>query len=248
MKINYVHNLNSLTVREIKKYQDSLKHNLTLKNQFEFSDIKICAGVDVAYWEQENKTYGACSIVLINLEDKSIVGKFSSCSEVSSEYIPGFLSIKELPLIIDTVSKIPDNLAPDLFIFDGNGILHPKNMGIASHASFFLNKPTIGVSKSCLKINNLTYIEPKNKNFAYTYIKINGKTKGVAFRSHKNTNPIFISPGNFIDLETSIAFIKLLINDDSKLPIATRYADIETHKLRKVYKQKILAQIKSSNK
>lgn len=235
MEINYIHSLDDLNIKKIKKYQDSLKHNIDLTNKVNIEDINICAGVDVAYWNIEEKTYGACSIILINFKNKNIVGKFSSYGEVNSEYVAGFLSVKELPLIIETALKIPSHLEPDLFIFDGNGILHPKSMGIATHASFFLNKPTIGVAKSYLKINNVDYIEPKNKNFAYTKIKIKGNVKGVAFRSHKNTNPIFISPGNFIDLETSIQCVELLINKDSKLPIATRYADIETHKLRKMY-------------
>lgn len=238
MEINYIHEINDLTTKKLKKHQDYLKHEITLTNCLKLEDINICAGVDVTYWTQNEKTYGACSIVLINFKNKNIIDKFFSFSEVSSEYIPGLLSIKELPLILKTASTIPENLTPDLFIFDGNGILHPKNMGIASHASFFLNRPTIGVSKSCMKINNLKYIEPKNKKFSYTHIKINGKTKGVAFRSHKNTKPIFISPGNFIDLETSVECVKLLIDNDSKLPIATRYADIETHKLRKMYEKK----------
>lgn len=238
MKINYIHTLEDLDIKKIKKYQDSLKHSIDLTNKIDISEINICAGVDVAYWNKNNKTYGGCSIILIDFKNKKVINKFSTCGEVSSEYITGFLSIKELPLIIETAKKIPPALEPDLFIFDGNGILHPKSMGIATHASFFLNKPTIGVAKSYLKIHNTDYIEPKNKHFAYTEIKIKNKIKGVAFRSHKDNKPIFISPGNFIDLETSIKCVELLITDDSKLPIATRYADIETHKLRKTHLNK----------
>lgn len=235
MDINYVHSLENLDIKKIKEYQDSLKYQINLTNKIEIADIKICAGVDVAYWEKDKKSYGACSIVLIDFKTKEIIKKLSSYREVTSEYITGFLSVKELPLIIETASKIPKFLEPDIFIFDGNGILHPKSMGIATHASFFLNKPTIGVAKSYLKIHNTDYIEPKNKAFSYTKIKIKDKTKGVAFRSNRDTKPIFISPGNFIDLDTSIKCIEYLITKDSRIPIATRYADIETHKLRKRY-------------
>lgn len=235
MKINYIHSLDDLNIKKIKKYQDFLKHNIDLTNKLDIMDINTCAGVDVAYWNNNDKAYGVCSIVVLDFKDKKILGKFSSYGEVNPEYVAGFLSVKELPLVIETAKKIPSHLEPDLFVFDGNGTLHPKSVGIATHASFFLNKPTIGVAKSCLKIHNLNYVEPKNKDFAYTEIKIKDKVKGVAFRSHKNTKPIFISPGNYIDLDTSIKCIELLINKDSKLPIATRYADIETHKLRKFY-------------
>lgn len=235
MDINYVHSLENLDIKKIKEHQDYLKHQINLTNKISIDDIKICAGVDVAYWNKDDKSYGACSIVLIDFKSKGVIKKFSSLGEVHSEYVAGFLSVKELPLVIETVKKIPSFLTPDLFIFDGNGILHPKSMGIATHASFFLNKPTIGVAKSYLRIHDTDYIEPKNKRFAYTEIKIKDKTKGVAFRSHKDTKPIFISPGNFIDLETSIKCIERLITKESKIPIATRYADIETHKLRKLY-------------
>lgn len=235
MNINHVHSLDNLTIKKLKKYQDYLKHDIDLSNRISIDDIKICAGVDVTYWEKNNKTYGACSIVLIDFKSKKIIKKFSSYSEVTSEYLSGFLSCRELPLIIQTASKIPPLFEPDIFLFDGNGILHPKNMGIATHASFFLNKPTIGVAKTCLKMHNLEYDEPKNKQFAYSFINVNHKSKGVAFRSHKDSKPIFISPGNYIDFETSIKCVELLIEKDSKLPIPTRFADIETHKLRKLY-------------
>lgn len=235
MNINYIHDLKNLNIKNLKEHQDNLKHEISLVNKIEIDDIKICAGVDVAYWDKDGQSFGACSIVLIDFKSKNILKKFSSVGTVTSEYVAGFLSAKELPLVIETASKIPDFLEPDIFIFDGNGVLHPKSMGIATHASFFLNKPTIGVAKSFLKINNVDYIEPKDKQFSYTEIKIKSKVKGVAFRSHKNTKPIFISPGNFIDLETSIKCVESLINKESKLPIATRYADIETHKLRNLY-------------
>lgn len=235
MKIHYIHSLDNLDIKKIKKYQDLLKKNININNKVDMNKINICAGVDVAYWEKNNKTYGACSIVLIDFKTHKTLNKYFFHEEVTPNYIAGCLSIKELPIIIKTASKIPNHLTPDLFVFDGNGILHPKNMGIATHASFFLNKPTIGVAKNYFKINNTNYTEPKNKEFAYTEIKIKNNTKGVAFRSHKNTSPIFISPGNFIDLNSSIECIKSLIDSESRIPIATRYADIETHRLRKIY-------------
>ena len=235
MNVNYVHDIENLDIKKLKKCQDSLKHQINLANTVDTNKIKICAGVDAAYWEKDNVSYGACSIVLIDFKTKKVLKKIHHYDIVNPNYISNYLSLRELPLIIKTISKIPPSLEPDLFILDGNGILHPKSMGIATHISFFINKPTIGVAKSYSKIHNIEYIEPKNKEFAYTNITIKGKTKGVAFKSHKNTNPIFISPGNFIDLETSIECVKQLIDKDSKLPIPTRYANIETHKLRNMY-------------
>lgn len=235
MEINYIHDIFNLDVNTLKEYQDDLKTKLNLDIKLDTKDIKICAGVDVSYWEKNNKTYGACSIVLLDFNTKKIIKKVSSYDVVKSEYNSGYLSIRELPLIIKTASLIPNAYKPDLFIFDGNGILHKNGIGIASHASFFLNTPTIGVSKSLSKINNLEYTKPINKNNSYSYIKIKGEIKGVAFISHKDTNPIYISPGNCIDVDSSIECIKELIDKRSKLPLPTRLADIESNKLRKIY-------------
>ena len=235
MKINYIHDISNLNINKMKEFQNNLKSKLNTNIKLDISNIKICAGVDVSYWNKNNKTYGACSIVLLDFNTKKIVKKVNSYDLIKSEYNSGYLSTRELPLIIKTASLIPDQYKPDLFIFDGNGILHKHGIGIASHASFFLNTPTIGVSKSLSNINNLIYIKPENKNNSYSYIKIENEIKGVAFISHKDSNPIFISPGNYIDIDSSIKCVRKLIDSQSKLPLPIRLADIESNKLRKIY-------------
>jgi deoxyribonuclease V len=105
-------------------------------------------------------------------------------------YIPGYLSFRLLPLIINTYKLLNHNT--DLIIFDGNGYLHYRNMGIATHASFYLKKPTIGVGKSYLKIENTNYIMPKDEDGAYTDIIIKEKVYGRVLRTHTRVKPIFI--------------------------------------------------------
>ncbi|MBC2580953.1 hypothetical protein HGI79_11770 [Clostridium sp. DJ247] len=83
------------------------------------------------------------------------------------------MSIKLNTSILKAAKKI--TVAPDIFMFDGNGYLHHNNMRIATHASSFLNKPTIGVAKSYLKINNVDFTMPENKVAAYTDIVIGGR-------------------------------------------------------------------------
>lgn len=235
MNINMIHDLENLTLDTIKEHQEKLKSKIDLTNKIQIEDIKICAGVDIAYWEKDNTSYGVCSIVLIDFKSKKVLDKVSSFGEITADYIAGYLTMRELPLIMEAVKNIPPHLEPDLFMFDGNGILHPKSMGIATHASFFLDKPTIGVAKSYLRISDIDYTQPPNNEFAYTNIEIDNEIRGVAFRSHKDTKPIFISPGNFIDIESAILCTKELMTKESKLPITTRYADLETHILRDLY-------------
>ena len=235
MKINYIHSISDLTINKLKYIQKDLQDKIDLNTKLNINKIKICAGVDVSYWTKNDKTFGVCSIILLDFNTKKVIKKFYSYGLVESNYISGYLSIRELPLILKTTSLIPDTIKPDLFIFDGNGILHQNCFGIATHASFFLDTPTIGVSKSLSKIDNLHFENPKNISNSYSYISIDNSIRGVAFISHKDNKPIFISPGNFIDIDTSVECIKRLIDKESKLPLPTRLADIECNKLRKIY-------------
>lgn len=89
-------------------------------------------------------------------------------------------------------------------MFDGNGYLHYRHMGIATHASFFLNKPTIGVAKSYLKIQDVDFIMPENLKGSYTDIVINNEIYGRALRTRINVKPIFDSCGNWLYFNNAI--------------------------------------------
>lgn len=227
MKIKEVHNFNIYEESEFIKIQNELKENIILKNTFDISSIRLVAGVDLAYWEDGNKQYGTCCIVIIDYNSKEVVEKVNSVGEIKVPYVPGFLAFRELPLVIEASKKLV--VEPDVFIFDGNGYLHFNHMGIATHASFFLNKPTIGVAKSYLRVNGADFNMPENEEGSYTDIIINGEVYGRTLRTRKDVKPIFISCGNNVDLETSTEIVLNLINNESRLPIPTRLADLETH-------------------
>lgn len=231
MKINYIHDFNMYTEEEFYKIQTTLAKNVSLKNNFDIKDIKTCAGIDLAYWTQDNKEYGGCSIVVIDIETKEVLEKVSSYGVINEPYIPGYLAFRELPLVLKAVEKL--NIEPDIFMFDGNGYLHFNHMGIATHASFFLNKPTIGVAKSYLKINNVDFQMPGNEFGEYKDIIINGEVYGRVLRSRKDVKPIFVSCGNYIDLKTATEIVLNLINKESRIPIPVRLADLETHIIKK---------------
>lgn len=233
MDIKQVHRFDLKTEEEFNLIQANLGKNIVLSNNFNIDSIKLCAGVDLAYFEKNNIQYAVCSIVVVDYITKSIVEKTYSVGKVDIPYIAGYLAFRELPLIIEAVKKL--RIEPDIFMFDGNGYLHFNHMGIATHASFFLNKPTIGVAKSYLKIKNTDYIEPKNIVNSYTDIIIDNEVYGRALRTHLNVKPIFISCGNYIDLDTTTNIVINFINDESRIPIPTRLADLETHKLRAIY-------------
>lgn len=233
MKINYVHDFNMELEEEICKIQTTLSKNISLKNNFDIKDLKTCAGVDIAYWTHDDKEYGGCSIVVIDMETKEVLEKVSSYGVINEPYIPGYLAFRELPLILKAVEKL--NIDPDIFMFDGNGYLHFNHMGIATHASIFLNKPTIGVAKSYLKIDGVDFEMPDDEIGAYKDIIINNEVYGRTIRTRKGVKPVFISCGNYIDLDTATEITLKFVTKESRIPIPTRLADIETHIIRKEF-------------
>ncbi|WP_042209045.1 endonuclease V [Paenibacillus durus] len=211
--------------------QSDLSHKIRLKNSFAREDIRLIAGVDLAYWEEGEATVACCCICVLDFSTKKIIEIKSLIDEVNVAYMPGYLSFRELPLIMQTFKKLSND--PDLVMFDGNGYLHPRNMGIATHASFHLNKSTIGIAKSYLKINSVDFIMPSNNVGAFTDIVINRIVYGRALRTHKNVKPIFVSCGNWIDIDTATEITLELINNESRLPIPVRQADLETKKIKR---------------
>ncbi len=218
------------------KIQNQLKKFIILNNDLDYNKLEKVAGVDLAYWKEEDKEYAVCSIVIIDYNTKKVLEKVYSIGEINFPYIPGCLAFRELPLVLETVKKL--KIMPDIYLFDGNGYLHPRHMGIATHAFLYLKKPTIGVAKNYYKINNTDFIMPKNFVGAYTDIVINGEVYGRVLRTHKNVKPIFVSVGNYIDLDISTNIVNRLISKESHLPIPLRIAHIETCKIKRRYSSK----------
>lgn len=218
-------------INELEKLQKQLSSNISLKNTFKLTDIKLVAGIDIAYWSNEGIDYGVCCIVVFDYLTKAIIEEVHHIDKIEFPYISGYLAFRELPLVLDTVKKLKN--FPDLYMFDGNGYLHNRHMGIATHASFYLKKPTIGVAKTYLKINNVDFIEPENELGSYTEIVVNEEVYGRTLRTRENVKPIFVSCGNWIDLDTATHVVLHFVEKNSRLPITTRYADLATHEVRR---------------
>lgn len=208
--------------------QNELTKDISLCDSFEISALKTVAGVDLAYWKNDGGEYAVCCIVVIDFATHKVMEKKHFSGRIEVPYMPGFLAFRELPLVLKTVELLETN--PDIFVFDGNGYLHPRHMGIATHASFYLGKPTFGVAKSYFRVDKQTdYVEPENEAGSYTDIVIGDEVYGRALRTHKNVRPVFVSVGNQISLETACDLALKLTDKDSHIPVPTRLADLETH-------------------
>ena len=213
------------------KEQEKLLSKIQKQNCIDINKIHYIAGVDLAYWKDNNVEYAVCCIVVIDFQTKNVVEKKSSKGKITVPYIPGCLAFREIQLVLETVELLEHNI--ELYVFDGNGYLHPRHMGLETQAGILLDKPSIGVAKSYFKVENTNYIEPENEKFAYEDIIIKNEVYGRVVRTHKNVKPIFLSIGNKIDLDTAMQVIIDTTSDESHIPMPTRLADIMTHEMRK---------------
>lgn len=220
----------ALSLEKAISIQNALRPKIKLCS-CDIESFQVVAGVDLAYWTEGNEECAVCCIVVLERETKKVIENEYTFGKIDVPYIPGCLAFRELPLILETVKKL--HMQPDLYTFDGNGYLHPRHMGIATHASFYLNKPTMGVAKKYYKIDDTELVLPPNEKNAYTDIVINGEVYGRALRTIVNVKPIFVSVGNYMDLDTATKVACEFTNSESHIPLPTRLADIETHKMRK---------------
>lgn len=230
MDIHYVHSF-SLPPSQFQNLQDQLAEQLAVTCPLSLKEIRLCAGVDLAYWRDGEEERGVCSIVVIDTRTHEVVEQTASTGIIDIPYIPGYLAFRELPLIIKAAEQL--TVTPDVFLFDGNGVLHPRRMGIASHAAFFLNRPTAGVAKSYFKVNGIDVMPPGRRKGDFTDIRINHEAVGRALRTVNDVKPVFVSAGNWMDLESAVRLVFSLINEKSRLPIPVRLADLESRRLKR---------------
>ena len=209
----------SLSLEHAVSIQTKLRPMVVQKGEKRAEEFETVAGIDLAYWSQGEREYAVCCVVVLRQSTKEVVESVYSFGEGAR------------PLILETVKQRTP--APELYLFDGSGYLHPRRMGIATHASFYLGKPTIGVAKHYYKLEDAQFTMPANERFAYTDIVAEGEVCGRVLRTVKDVRPVFVSVGNYIDLDTATKVVRGFVNGESHIPMPTRLADIETHRRRR---------------
>lgn len=180
-------------------------------------EVHWIAGVDVAFPAQGSVSRGAA--VLFRYPDLAPVA--GSIAELPTRfpYVPGLLSFRELPALLAALKGLPET--PDLILVDGQGIAHPRRLGVASHLGVALDRPTIGVAKSVLCGH---YVEPGPEAGHRSPLLYRGEVIGSVLRSRRNVRPLIISPGHRVGLEESVGFVQSCLRG-YRLPEPTRLAD-----------------------
>jgi len=213
-------NLNHEEAREIQeKYRHNLVHKIPDKK------IRTIAGCDIALDDKRNR--GLAAVILFSFPELEELERVSGEASLLFPYIPGLLSFREAPALLDAFAKLKKT--PDIIMFDGQGIAHPRRFGLAAHLSLILKVPGIGCAKSRL-IGE--YSEPKAKKGSETLLTHEGETIGKVLRTRNNVKPVFISPGHLMDLKAAVQ-ITLACTDDLRIPKPTRMADKFAAQLKK---------------
>jgi deoxyribonuclease V len=193
---------------------------LRLAQRVRFIAIKkkpmIVAGLDCAFSKDGKQIFA--SAVVIDLSDFSIIETATATRKVDFPYIPGLLSFREAPACIDAIEKLKST--PDCFIVDGQGIAHPRRLGIASHIGLLIDKPTIGCAKSRL-IG--TFDEPGNKKGSFSPLVDSDEEIGVVLRTRSNIKLVYVSVGHKCTLDDAINVV-LRCTTRYRLPEPSRLA------------------------
>jgi deoxyribonuclease V len=221
MKTKKLHswNLSYAQARDCQKSLASKVQFISLKKP-----PKLIAGIDCAFSKDGKRIIAA--VVVLKLPDFVPVETTTAVQKVSFPYIPGLLSFREAPVCIAAVEEL--KTGPDIFIIDGQGIAHPRRLGLASHLGLFFDKPTVGCAKSRL---TGTFEEPSLEKGAYSPLKDKEEVIGAVVRTRANVKPVFVSVGNKCLLKDAVK-ITLGCTTKYRLPEPTRLAHQLVSKLR----------------
>lgn len=205
----------TLSPKEAIRLQETLSERIVLS--WDGRAVSTVAGVDVSVKAGVSRA----AIVLLSFPDLEFLESTFAKAPTPFPYVPGLLTFREGPVVLDAWSKL--TRAPDLVLFDGQGIAHPRRMGLAAHLGLWLEVPTIGCAKSRLygvhaavgpgKGDRTPLLDPRDETSAI----------GSVLRTRDGVKPIFVSPGHLIDVETSSEFA-LRCCTRYRLPEPTRQA------------------------
>ncbi|MBD2569181.1 deoxyribonuclease V [Anabaena lutea] len=215
MKIQQIHSWPA-TVEEAITIQETLQNQVITTDVLK-EPIKYVAGADLGFLE--DGTISRAAVAVLSFPDLQVVETSLAYRPTSFPYIPGFLSFREIPALLDALEKI--QTIPDIILCDGQGIAHPRRLGIACHLGVIVDIPTIGVAKSLLIGKHEELPEAKGSWQPLIHKK---ETIGAVLRTRTGVKPLYISSGHRISLPTAIDYV-LRCTPKYRLPETTRIAD-----------------------
>lgn len=201
-------------------------------------DMKYVAGADVSFPEcKDDLVHASAAFVVISIPDLQVVYEDCSMIHLTAPYIPEYLAFREAQFFEQAFNKVkiksPEFL-PQVLLIDGNGILHPRGFGIASHVGVLIDIPTVGVAKKLFHVDGLEKNEEHTKKISdllkkagdtFPLVGNSGKILGQALRStNQSSKPVYVSVGHKISLEKAVDIVATCCK--YRIPEAVRQADI----------------------
>lgn len=213
MKIEQRHEW-ALTAEAAVGIQQELRQEVVTHDQF--GVVKYVAGIDVGF--EADGTITRAAVAVLTYPELQFCDHAIARRPTTFPYIPGFLSFREVPAVLDALETV--KTVPDLLLCDGQGLAHPRRFGIACHLGVLTNMPAIGVAKSLLVGK---YDEVPEERGAWVKLQHKGDTIGAVLRTRPKTKPLFISLGHRISLETALSYV-MGCTTKYRLPETTRHA------------------------
>jgi len=214
-----------LTPKEAVQFQKALVEKIRFQPLPSPRKGMLIAGADCSY--EKRATIGYAAIVVCSWPGLEVVDIGRGCAEVGFPYVPGLLSFREIPLLQLAWERLSEN--PEFVVVDGQGIAHPRRMGLAAHAGLVWNTPTLGNAKSLLVGEHRMLGEKRGSR---SVLKYEGEKIGVALRTRERVKPVYVSPGHLCDIESAVNWI-LRLSPKYRIPEVIRLAHQEVNRTRR---------------
>jgi deoxyribonuclease V len=222
MKIHSLHSWD-LTPEEAVELQRELAPKVETRTPL--TRCELIAGADISYNRYSSRHYAA--VVVLRLADWTVVETQEAVGEVAFPYVPGLLSFREAPVLLEAFAKV--QAQPDAVMCDGQGLAHPRRLGLACHVGLFLDVPTLGCAKSRLTGK---FKEPGKAPGSIAPLVDRGEVVGEVVRTKFNVQPVYVSAGHRIDLASAVRVV-LASCHGYRIPEPTRLAHLHVNEVRR---------------
>ncbi|WP_439549866.1 endonuclease V [Falsiroseomonas sp.] len=192
-----------------------------------FGPVRVLGGADASSLRFDPTRTVHAAMVALDAETLAPMGAGGASRSGGLPYIPGLLGFREVPVLAEAFRKLP--VKPDLIFVDGHGMAHPKGLGVASHLGVVLDVPTIGVAKSVLC--GAVEGDFPDTPAARAPLVWKGAIIGMALRTRRGANPLYVSVGHRVSLATALAWVERTLRG-RRLPEPTRLAHEEAARVR----------------
>jgi len=213
MRLHHAHPWD-LTPKAAIALQQQLRTHVVVADRF--GEVQRVAGVDVGF--EENNTITRAAVAVLEFPSLELVEYAIARQPTRFPYVPGLLSFREVPVVLEALEKLSS--LPDMLLCDGQGIAHPRRLGIASHLGVLLDLPSIGVAKSRLIGAHADVAEEKG---AWQPLEDKGEVIGCVLRSRNRVKPLYISPGHRVGIDSAREWVMACLTR-YRLPETTRWA------------------------